>query len=256
MVHMQQKTQSAYTNAPLIRVLHVEDTLGDLELTRLFMKRKVYTNLHIIPVLSAEEALELLGREDFDVIVSDYQMPGMNGLELLEELKKRGNTTPFILFTGKGEEKVAMEALNKGANRYVCKDSSPASPIDTLARYIEEVVEEHRIEKELSESLTELLAQYRRLKDAEVIDHQLQKRLDVLILGLLADRATMDEEERKIMSEHDLLREIQRNFNITVKYGALRAVLERLKEKGIIRDLPGEGVSLGCVPPKRRRLML
>jgi CheY-like chemotaxis protein len=252
---MKQRTQSEYSPATPIRVLHVEDTVGDLELTRLFMKRKGYTNFQITPVLSAEEALELLGREGFDVIVSDYQMPGMNGLQFLEELKKRGNNTPFILFTGKGEEKVAMEALNKGANRYVCKDGSPAGPIDALARYIQEVVAERRIEKELSESVAERLAQYRGLKDAEVTDHQLQKHLDLIVLGLLADRAR-DEEQHKIMNEHELIREIHRNFGITVKLQALRTVLERLKEKGIIRDLPGEGVSLGCIAQKRRRLML
>lgn len=251
---MDQAQSELFTARP-IRVLHVEDTPADFELTRLFMKRKGYTNLQITPAFSAEEALERLRSEEFDVIVSDYQMPGMNGLEFLEELKKRGNTTPFILFTGKGEEKVAMDALNKGADRYVCKDGSPAGPIDALARYIHEVVEERRTEKELYESLAELLAQYQRLKEAEVTDHHLRQRLDLIVLGLLAER-TSDGEAHKIMSEHKLLLEIHRNFGMTVTYGTLRAVLERLKEKGVIRELPGEGVSLGCVSQKRRRLVL
>ena len=131
-----------------IRVLHVEDSVGDLELTRLFVKRKGYSCIKITPVLSAEQALEILEREDFDIVVSDYKMPGMNGLEFLEELRKKGNDIPFIIFTGKGEEQVAMEALNRGANRYISKDGDPAGPIGALGRHIQEVVEERRKEKD------------------------------------------------------------------------------------------------------------
>lgn len=58
--------------------------------------------------------MKTLQKGHFDVVVSDYKMPGMNGLEFLEVLRRERYDLPFILFTGKGEEKVAMEALNKG----------------------------------------------------------------------------------------------------------------------------------------------
>ena len=231
----------------LIRVLHVEDSAGDLELTRLFLKRQGYNNIIITPVLSAEQALKILEREDFDVVVSDYQMPRMNGLEFLEELRKKGNDIPFIIFTGKGEEQVAVEALNKGANRYINKDGAPAGPIEELGRHIQEVVEERRKEKEprkekeSSKGVSNLLSQYKRIKDLEMREAYLREHLDIIILGLLADRST-DEGGYKIMSEHDLIREIHRNFGIKVKPEALRNSLTKLKEKDIVTDVSRKGV--------------
>jgi len=233
------------SNSAQIQVLHVEDSVGDLELTRLFLKRKGYNNFKITPVLSAERALEMLERENFDVILSDYKMPGMNGLEFLEELRKKGNDIPFIIFTGKGEEKVAMEALNKGANRYINKDGSPAVSIEALAQHIQELVEERRKEKESSNVLPKLLEQYKRIKDLEARDAYLIEHIDIIISGLLADRST-DEDGYKIMSERDLIREIHRKFGIQVKPGELRIHLDKLIEKGIIGDVSGRGVIWGA----------
>ena len=232
---MKKEIQSEYSNSmpSPIRVLHVEDSVGDLELTRLFLKRKGYNNFKITPVLSAEQGLEILERENFDIVVSDYKMPGMNGLEFLEELRNKGNDIPFIIFTGKGEEKVAMEALNKGADRYITKDGSPAVPIDALAQHIQAVIEARRKEK--------LLEQHEKIKNLEARDAYLMEHLDIIISGLLADKST-DEDGYKIMSERDLIREIHRKFGIPVKPESLRISLDKLKEKGIIGDVSGRGV--------------
>lgn len=66
---------------------------------------------------SVEEAYNELKLGKYDAIVSDYQMPGKDGLQVLKELRQSGNIVPFILFTGKGREEVAVEALNLGADR-------------------------------------------------------------------------------------------------------------------------------------------
>ncbi|MFZ2071985.1 MAG: response regulator [Halobacteriota archaeon] len=127
-----------------IRVLHVEDEKGARDVTRLFLEKKGHNVYKITQALSAEQGLEKVENAEFDVIVSDYKMSGMDGLEFLKELRNRGNDTPFILFTGKGEEKVAIEALNKGANRYIKKQGRPDVLFDTLGRYIQEVLVERR----------------------------------------------------------------------------------------------------------------
>ena len=90
--------------------------------------------------MSAEQALEKLKKEYFDIVISDYMMPGMNGLEFLDTLRKKGNDIPFIIFTGRGEEGMAIEALNKGANRYIRKEGRPEVIFNTLGRYVREVV--------------------------------------------------------------------------------------------------------------------
>jgi PAS domain S-box-containing protein len=145
--------QSEYSNSnsAQIRILHVEDEVGDLELTRLFLKRMGGDDFKISIALSAEEALDKLSRERFDIIISDYKMPRMNGIEFLEALRRTGNDTPFIIFTGKGEEEVAMDALNKGANKYIVKGTVPAIQCGELANSVCEIAEKRRIRELLEE---------------------------------------------------------------------------------------------------------
>jgi CheY-like chemotaxis protein len=125
-----------------IRVLHVDDEPTDLEITRIFLKREAKDGFEIAGVLSAEEAIERLESEYFDVIIADYNMPGMDGIEFLEALRKsrRYAKIPFILFTGKGSPEVARVALRRGADRYISKAGNPASQCGELACAIRELV--------------------------------------------------------------------------------------------------------------------
>ena len=132
-----------------IRVLHVDDEPADLEITRVFLRREGKYDFEIVSVLSAEEALKRLKEERFDVIVSDYKMSGMSGLELLEELRCNGNTVPFILFTGKGGEVVKKAAFNMGADIYIAKNGGPANQCSELARTIRGLANELSLEKKV-----------------------------------------------------------------------------------------------------------
>jgi len=131
-----------YLNSKLtpIYVLHVDDEPADLEITRIFLKREGKENFEIVSVLSVEEALEKLESEHFDAVIADYKMPGMDGIEFLEAVRKSGKHIPFILFTGKGGAEVAREALNKGADRYIAKNGNPARQCNDLAHAIRELV--------------------------------------------------------------------------------------------------------------------
>ncbi|KXA93401.1 hypothetical protein AKJ64_00725 [candidate division MSBL1 archaeon SCGC-AAA259E17] len=84
------------------------------------------------PEVALNEAVE----KDYDAVVADYQMPEMDGLELLEMLRERGDNTPFIILTGKGGEEVAIKALNLKADGYIRKGSDPKkqfkSIVDTI----------------------------------------------------------------------------------------------------------------------------
>ena len=130
-----------------IRILHVDDNPKIIQVTQLYFKH-FGSNFKLTPAFSAEQGLELLERESFDVIIADYKMSEMDGIEFLEELRRRGDDTPFIILTGKGDEEVAMEALNKGANRYLKKEGPPSVLFNTLRQYIEELVEERKKERE------------------------------------------------------------------------------------------------------------
>ena len=80
---------------------------------------------------SASDALRLLQETCFDAIVLDYDMPEINGIQLLKILRSRGDTTPVIMFTGEGRENTAIEALNNGANFYLKKSD------DSIAQFRE-----------------------------------------------------------------------------------------------------------------------
>ena len=135
-----------------IKTLLVDDDKSLLEQAEIFLER-IRKEIDVFPVSSAEKALELMDEEDFDVIVSDYQMPDKDGLEFLKELKQEKNSDiPFIMFTGKGREEVAIEALNLGADRYLQKGGDPSAQYSVLAQAIEQEVEHHRTELDLEKS--------------------------------------------------------------------------------------------------------
>ncbi len=69
----------------------------------------------------AEEVLEVIDKESFDIIISDLMLPGLTGLELLDALHKRGIGVPFVLITGYASLDTAIEAVNRGAFSYIKK---------------------------------------------------------------------------------------------------------------------------------------
>ncbi|MDD1723718.1 MAG: PAS domain S-box protein, partial [Methanospirillum sp.] len=88
----------------------------------------------------------------YDAIISDYTIPEMNGIELLREVRRSYGTIPFILFTGKEQEEVLIDALNHGADYYLHKDRERESLCTELARVIRHVVERQLPDKSHAES--------------------------------------------------------------------------------------------------------
>jgi two-component sensor histidine kinase/DNA-binding response OmpR family regulator len=131
----------------LISVLFVDDEPILLETTKQSLEKK--SGFSVDTALSAPEALEQLKTRRYDVIVSDYQMPEMDGIQFLKHLRSTGNTIPFIIFTGKGREEVVVDAYNAGADSYVVKGGDPKVLFTDLARQIEQVVSRRKMEWEL-----------------------------------------------------------------------------------------------------------
>jgi PAS domain S-box-containing protein len=120
-----------------IRVLHVDDELGLLKVAKQCLEMQ--GPFQVDTVRSVEEALNKLKEKKYDAVVSDYQMPGKDGLEFLEMLRKDGKTIPFIMFTGRGREEVAIRALNLGANQYLNKTGETETVYTELAHAITEL---------------------------------------------------------------------------------------------------------------------
>jgi DNA-binding response OmpR family regulator len=136
--------------AGVTRVLYVDDEQDLLDIGKLFLEAE--GDFVVTTLTSAGVALEQLGRERYDTIISDYQMPEMDGITFLKQLKASGDTTPFIIFTGRGREEVAIEALNEGADFYIQKGGEPKAQFVELANKVRYAVTRKRAEEALSES--------------------------------------------------------------------------------------------------------
>jgi len=121
-------------------VLFIDDDVAVLDMLKLMFERS--REMTVQTAQSAKEALEILTRKSFDVIIVDYDMPEINGIEFLKILRKQGDTTPIILFTGLGGEHTAIEALNNGANFFVKKGEDPRYQFSNLAALVKKAAEQ------------------------------------------------------------------------------------------------------------------
>ena len=131
-----------------IRVLHVDDEPAVTDITKSFLERDG-DDFVVETETDPREAIDRIQSDGprIDCVVSDYRMPRMNGLELLEAIRGYGIELPFILFTGRGNEEIAAEAIASGVTDYLQKGGSEVYPI--LSNRIENVVETHRQQREL-----------------------------------------------------------------------------------------------------------
>ena len=128
----------------MITVLFVDDEPALLDVSRIYLERS--GELKVDTCCSAGEALELMNERAYDAIVCDYEMPGMDGIAFLKHLRLVGDTTPFIIFTGKGREHVVIEALNSGADFYLQKGGDPKSQFTELIHKIKQAVKRKKVE--------------------------------------------------------------------------------------------------------------
>jgi len=135
----------------IIRVLHVDDEPGFLKVARQLLEMQ--GNFEVETAVSVEEAVAKMKEKTFDAVVSDYVMPEKDGLQFLKELRDSGNTVPFIIFTGKGREEVAVKALNLSADRYINKIGSPETVYMELAHGIRQTDERRRVYEKLNREM-------------------------------------------------------------------------------------------------------
>jgi PAS domain S-box-containing protein len=135
-----------------ISLLYVDDEPALLELGKLFLEKS--GQFRVDTVTSAPEALEILKSTLYDAIVSDYQMPDMDGIALLKEIRAEFPDLPFIIFTGKGREEVAIEAFDNGADFYLQKGGTPTPQFLELGHKIIAAVRRRQAEKALQDSET------------------------------------------------------------------------------------------------------
>ena len=125
-----------------VRVLHVDDDPSITDLTATYLERED-DQFTVETATNAEDGLKTISDRPPDCVVSDYEMPGLNGIEFLQAVREEYPDLPFILYTGKGSEAVASDAIAADVTDYLQK-SSGSEQYELLANRIRNAVHARR----------------------------------------------------------------------------------------------------------------
>jgi CheY-like chemotaxis protein len=131
----------------MITVLYVDDEPSLLEIGKLFLEK--IGNFSVDTCSSAPEALKLLEQTSYHAVLSDYDMPVMNGIQFLKEVRVKYPNLPFVIFTGRGREEVVIEALNNGVDFYLQKGGDIKSQFAELSHKLRMAVEHRESQKRI-----------------------------------------------------------------------------------------------------------
>lgn len=121
-----------------VQVLCIEDNDDDYEAVRLSLDRHMDMEVVVAHAPTGREGLNAMRKQRYDVVVLDYLLPDMDGLEVLEIMKKEEIEQPVIMLTGKGDETVAVAAMKKGIHDYIVKDELETAKLaDSVGRVID-----------------------------------------------------------------------------------------------------------------------
>jgi signal transduction histidine kinase/CheY-like chemotaxis protein len=145
-----------------IRVLVVEDDRDHAELVRRTLTRQ-HPPFHVAIVGDGAACLEAVTHEAYAVVLLDYSLPGMDGVEVLERMRQRGVPVPVVMVTGQGDERVAVKAMKAGATDYVVKTSGYAVALPTA---LHKALRQHQLSVENARLYEET---QRRLRESEAL---------------------------------------------------------------------------------------
>ncbi len=125
------------------RILGVDDEAD----VRLLLAREISDRNHeVVAAADSAQAMEEMGRGDFDVVLTDVRMPGMDGMALTEWIKRTRPETEVIVMTGYGSLETANRAVSLGAFDYLQK---PFREIDMVTSSIDRAIQKRRVEEDL-----------------------------------------------------------------------------------------------------------
>jgi PAS domain S-box-containing protein len=216
-------------------ILIIEDDTG---LNKFIVRNLKEHNYNAVSAFNGNEAIEFLKTAGNFLLILDYKLPDMSAKDLITLLKKKFNNFPFIIITGFGDEKIAVEMMKMGAYDYVVKDQNF---IDILPSVIEKVLKRISIETDLSiaeDLLRKSEERYRlindNLKDLVCV-HNLDTSFKFVspsvenVLGYKADEIIG--RSLKEIAHHDDLSIISNAFDLIIKGSTINTIEARLKTK-------------------------
>ncbi|MEQ9262107.1 MAG: sigma-54 dependent transcriptional regulator [Owenweeksia sp.] len=141
-------------NTSLKKILVVDDDTTFLLMLKSFLEKKGFETE---TVSTAEKGLATLQKKSYDLILSDYRMPGMDGIEMLSTMHTEGIHTPLILLTSYGDIKLAVKAMKFGAADYLTKPVNPEELLELVKSVLKKPVEKPNENKPQSAALSSSL---------------------------------------------------------------------------------------------------
>ncbi len=159
-----------------LNVLYVED---EVDIIQLVEKRFAPKFNQFLSVTSAEEALEIFKQNsNFDLILTDYLLPGLNGIEFARKILQIKSKVPFILITGYVDMQFLIEAINVGITQFVSKPIQFKLLRNAINNTVESVVLEHLLNKSREKELE--LLKYKDMYNTIQHDATLRKELNIM----------------------------------------------------------------------------
>ncbi|MBT1074300.1 sensor histidine kinase [Geobacter grbiciae] len=166
-----------------VRILYMEDDAG---LARLLQRKLQRQSFSVEIVRNGDDGLATLGKAPFDVVLLDYSMPSCDGIDVLRVMAECKTSPPVIMLTGRGNEKIAVEALQLGASDYIVKDVDMGY-LELLPVVIDQVLQKQQLIREREQML-------KALQESEDRYRKLSAQLERMVLERTAELQTSNRE--------------------------------------------------------------
>ncbi|MFH2137495.1 MAG: response regulator [Candidatus Omnitrophota bacterium] len=170
------------------RILLIEDNPDYIMITKRILA-KTGQEYSVDAVIGAQEGVKKIIEGKYNLILCDYRLPGMSGLEILRQMRSQGNDTPFVVVTSAGSEKIAVDLMQEGAADYVVKDSAYEN---ILPMVIKRAIDRYDVKKEKQWLEQELINSNEKLKQmyaiksdfTSMVSHELRTPLTAIREGI------------------------------------------------------------------------
>lgn len=213
----------------LIRILYVDDSLLDRELVRDALEQE-HGGFEVVEARNRTEFLDRLNEEGIDLVLTDFDIVGFKGLQVLDLVHERKLDVPVIIVTGTGSEEIAVEAMKRGAADYVIK--SPHH-IRRLPFTIMTALKNHQVARERQQYYQALHESERKLK---ALNEELEERVHQRTAAL----EQRNEEVRRLAAALTLAEHAERRRLAQLLHENLQQILfgMRMRTHILLQDLP------------------